>query len=247
MKFLLSTVACLALIGTSSVAKADLNDAEKAEINKMIESYISNNPKVVLDTLENYRLEQINKVEQEAGEKAAALISDIRQKTKAYPFAGNAKGDIIVTEFFDYNCGYCHKAFESIQGIVENDKDVKVVFVEMPILGPTSLLASQWSLAAEKQGKYFEFHTGVMNHKGQKTAEELTKIAEKVGLDVEKLKKDAASESVQQKIQENIQLAETLGITGTPGFIVETEVIRGYLPYDQMKSVISAERQKKES
>lgn len=247
MKFLLSTVACLAIIGTTSAAKADLNDAEKAEVNKMIENYINENPQVVLDALENYRVTQIQEVEREANAKAASLISDIRQKTKNYPSVGDAKGTIIVTEFFDYNCGYCHKAFESVQEVVEKEKDVKVVFVEMPILGPSSLLASQWSLASEKQGKYFEFHREVMNHKGQKTPEELTKIAEKVGLDVDKLKKDAQSEDVQKKIQQNIQLAETLGITGTPGFIVETEVIRGYLPYDQMKDIISAERQKKES
>lgn len=248
MKYLLSTAACLALIGgVATNAKADLNDTEKTEINKMIEAYINENPQVILDSLENYRQEQIDQVEKEASEKAAALISDIRQKTKSYPTVGDKNADLVVVEFFDYNCGYCKKAFESVQGVVENEKDTKVVFVEMPILGPTSLLASQWSLAADKQGKYFEFHQALMNHRGEKTEEELAKLAEKAGLDVAKLKKDATSQEIQDEIQTNLKLADTLGITGTPGFIVETEIIRGYLPYEQMKSIINAERQKKES
>ena len=161
---------------------------------------------------------------------------------------GNEDGNIIVAEFFDYNCGYCKKAFDGVQEVLDNEDDVKVALIELPILGPSSLLASQWSLAVLKQDedKYWDFHRELMTFQGQKTEATLTEMAERVGLDVEQLKQDAQSEDVQNEIAANRQFAEDMGVSGTPGFVIESEVIRGYVPYDQMKDIIEAERQKKE-
>ena len=237
------------LLVTSSQAGAQsLKKDQKAEINQMIETYINENPQVILDALENYRVQQMEEAEAKANEKAGELMAAIRNNPDQFPVVGNDDGNIIVAEFFDYNCGYCKKAFEGVQEVLDNEDDVKVALIELPILGPSSLLASQWSLAVLKQDKdkYWDFHRELMTFQGQKTEATLTEMAERVGLDVEQLKQDAQSEDVQNEIAANRQFAEDMGVSGTPGFVIESEVIRGYVPYDQMKDIIEAERQKKE-
>lgn len=249
MKFFATALTCAALMTSgfaiSQASAESFDDAQKQEINTLVQNYIEENPKVILDALENYRLEQIRQVEEEAGAKAAALIEDVRENPNKFPTIGAKNGEVIVVEFFDYNCGYCKKAFETIQEALDKNKDVTFALIEMPILGPTSKIASQYSLAAEKQGKYLEFHTAVMNHKGQKDAAAMKEIGKKVGLDIARLEKDAKSDAVQEAIDANMKIAEELGITGTPGIIIESEIIRGYIPYEQMNSVIQAEKKKK--
>lgn len=112
----------------------------------------------------------------------------------------------------------------------------------MPILGPTSHEAAKWALAAQKQGKYFEFHQALMEHQGPKDDSVLESKAKSVGLDVKKLKKDKESEEINKKLEENINSAGTMNISGTPGFIVGDEVVRGYMTIDQMKESIANQR-----
>ena len=124
------------------------------------------------------------------------------------------------------------------------DDKVKVVFIDMPILGPSSVEISKWSLAANMQGKYFEFHQEVMNKNGQKDDTVLAAIAKEVGLDVEKMKVDKESEAVNLILQDNLQKAQELGIRGTPGFIVADQVIRGYVPSEQLEKIVAEARKK---
>ena len=108
----------------------------------------------------------------------------------------------------------------------------------MTILGESSLLAAKWALASQKQDKYFEFHQALMEFRGQKTEEELSKIAMGLGMDVEKLKADANEDEIQMALDKNRELAESIGVSGTPAFIIGDQVVRGYVPYATMEGMI---------
>src|SRR5690606_34741370 len=118
------------------------------------------------------------------------------------------------------------------------DKNVRVVFYDIPILGPTSTLASRWALAAHKQGKYWDFHQRVITHEGQIDEDMLEKTAKAAGLDVAKLKKDLEDESIDKTLNGHIDTTKTVGIQGTPGFIINEQIFRGYIPYDAMKDAV---------
>jgi len=241
VKNLIATVSILAASTMVAPTLASAQDAfsadQKAEIKQMIEQYIAENPKAVLDSLEDYRMKELQRVENEAKEKAAQMAESFKTD-KSYPTAGNPDGDIVVVEFFDYSCGYCKKAITAVQEITSSQKDIKVVFIELPILGESSLLAAKWALASQKQDKYFEFHQALMEFRGQKTEEELSKIATGLGMDVEKLKADANEDEIQMALDKNRELAESIGVSGTPAFIIGDQVVRGYVPYATMEGMI---------
>lgn len=149
-----------------------------------------------------------------------------------------------MVEFFDYNCGYCRKALEEIKIVLKDEKNLKIIFMDMPILGPPSLEAAKWSLAAHKQGKYFEYHQALLEFDGQKNEKTLKKLAKKVGLDVKKLEKEKDSKDIAAILDKNIQQAQNLGIRGTPGFILDGQLYPGFMPAAQIKQYIADARKK---
>jgi protein-disulfide isomerase len=243
-RFLLTTLSILAVIGadTTSAKAQEFNDAQKAEIKKMFDEYLANSGEIILKSVNQYQAELEEKDRAEAGEKAKNFMSTI--EGQKLPMAGNPKGDVTIVEFFDYNCGYCRKAFAEIQTVLEEDKNLKVIFMDMPILGASSVEIAKWSLAAQNQDKYFEYHKAVMNHNGEKSESTLEKIAKDVGLDVKKLKKDKASDKIAALIEDQIKQAQNLGIRGTPGFIINGELFPGYIPASEIKKALANARKK---
>lgn len=249
MKKILTTLSVLAattFFQPMAMAETSFSADQVKEIEGLVKDYIESNPKVVLDALEAHRVSELERVEQEAREKAKNLSKEFK-KTTDYPTSGNPDGDVVLVEFFDYNCGYCKRALNAVQDVIKNDDKVKVVWIELPILGDASLLAAKWALASEKQGKYFDFHQALMAHRGQKTEKEMIKIAENVGLDAEKLAKDADSQDVMDQLAANRTLAEELGVAGTPAFVIENEIVRGFIPYQSMIKMVKDARAKKET
>lgn len=211
---------------------------QKAALEDYVRDFILDNPEVIIEAVNRYKVKEEAKQDEDAVS-SLNKYRDYIYGSKDMPQVGNPKADITIVEFFDFNCGYCHRAFDGIQQTLNDDKNVRFVFIDLPILSPESKVASEWALAANKQGKYYEFHKAVMEFKGPKSAENLTDIAKKVGLDVEKLKKDAAGPEVQASLAKHSEIAQALRISGTPGFIVGDQIVRGYLPYEGMKAVIS--------
>lgn len=245
LPFLSAGVAAMALLCLAPGAQAEesgaaFNAAQKKEIESVIQAYILDNPDVLLRSLQ---AGQAKEAEQRQLDAQAAISGNLKALTDANaPSIGNPNADVTIVEFFDYNCGYCKRALPDIQNILKADSNVRFVFREMPILGPTSQTAAQWALAAHKQGKYFDYHVALMNHKGPKNEEVLAKIAKDTGLDVERLRKDAQSEAVQAEIERDVALARSIGISGTPAFIVGETLIPGYVGEDGLKQSIEDAR-----
>lgn len=244
-RYILSLFSILSLLvfsPTQSHAQ-DFTEAQKTEINKMFKDYLLNNGSVILESVNKYQAELEEKDRKEAAVKAKEFMNTLKDQ-KDLAMAGNPKGDITIVEFFDYNCGYCRKALEEIQTVLKDDKNVKVVFKDMPILGPPSLEAAKWSLAAIPQGKYFEYHTAILNHNGPKDAQSLESIAKKIGLDVKKLKEDKDDPAIEARLNDQVEAARNVGINGTPGFIIAGEVYPGYMPAAQIETIIKEARKK---
>lgn len=181
--------------------------------------------------------------EQSQVDEEGSAANLIKYKTEIFndedtPSVGNPDADIVIVEFFDYNCGYCKKALPDVATLLEEDKNIRVVFKEMPILSPASSVAARWSLAADKQGKYWEFHKALMAHSGNKTEDTLAKIATEIGLDAKQLRKDASDPAINNILDRNKRLADALTVRGTPGFIIGDNIVRGYMGVDAMRNMI---------
>jgi len=242
--FVAGAAVILALGVTQAHAADDFTAAQKEALGTIIDDYIMKNPEVLINALNSYQQKQ---AEAEQAKRREGLVT---KKAEIYaattPFGGNAKGDVTIVEFFDYNCGYCHKALEDVKRLIDSDKNVKVLLKDMPILGESSMEISRWALAAQKQGKYYEYHVALMTSQEQKTPETLEKIAKSVGLDTVKLRKDATEDkSIQAQLDANIALAQSLGIGGTPAFIIGDDLVPGFMGYDNMVAAIKAVREKK--
>ena len=206
-----------------------------------MKEYILNNGAEIVESVELYQTNQ-EEEDRKASEKKAKAFLEENKNNANLPIVGNKDGDITLVEFFDYNCGYCRKALDAIKTVLKEDDNLKVIFFDMPILGASSLEISKWSLAAQKQGKYFEYHQELLNYNGQKSENVLEKLATKVGLDVEQLKKDKDSKEVVTILTNNIEKAQDMGIRGTPGFIIDGKVYPGYMPAERIKDILEEAR-----
>ena len=224
-------LATAALVGTmllSPVRAADeaISPTQKVAIEKIIKDYLLANPEVMLE-VQNVLEAKMEKIQAEKTKAAMAdNAKEIYRRADA-PVAGNANGDITVTEFFDYNCGYCKKSFPDVAKLIAGDSKVRVVFKEFPILSKGSEEASKIALAARKQGKYWEVHGALLESKGQANEASALKISEKLGLDMTKLKADMESADVKAELASVKELATKMGINGTPHFLVGEKSIAG--------------------
>lgn len=226
-----------------TAAKAEMTADQKKEVEEMVHQYILEHGDVLIESVNKYQSKQEAEANKQFDGKAKDFLTNLKKEdTKAY--GGNKDGAITVVEFFDYNCGYCKKAFEEIQNLVKDDKDVKIVLFDMPILGPSSHEISKWALAARNQDKYFAYHVALMKHNGEKDEGTLKQLAKDAGLDVDKLVKDKDDPKIEEDIKKHLDIAQSLGIQGTPGFLVGDKMFRGYIPYDAMQGAIKEQREK---
>ncbi|MBM2715561.1 DsbA family protein [Mesorhizobium caraganae] len=162
----------------------------------------------------------------------------------AAPTAGNPEGDVALVTFFDYNCPPCREAALNIEQAIKDDRSLKLVFKEFPILGPTSKFAAVAALASHKQGKYETFHRALMGFHGLVNERTTLTIAAQVGLDVEQLKRDMEDPTIAGAIARNSALAGDLYITGTPALVVGDEVMPGVVDVAKLQRAIADARSK---
>lgn len=198
----------------------------RADIEKIVRDYLLNNPEILFEVQTALEV----KMQKQQEEKTKAAISknakDIYRHANA-ALGGNPDGDITVVEFFDYNCGYCKRGFTDIAKLIKSDPNVRVVFKEYPILSEDSKKAAMVALAARLQGKYWDVHQTLISARGRATEASALKAAEDAGADMEKLKQDLESDAVKNELERVQELAKTMGINGTPHFLVGDRSIGG--------------------
>ncbi len=216
-------LAAAGLVMVSAAQAADMSATQKKQVQDVVREYLSQNPDVIIQALQGYQQKQMDQAKKtiQKTQDTSPQYADLLFHQTNDPMAGNPNGKITVVEFFDYQCPHCVDMTPVIEGLIKSNPDVKVVFKEFPIRGPVSEIATKAALAAKEQGKYFEFHKGLMEVKQEPLTEDaIYNIAKAVGLDVDKLKATMKSNNVEQQVKANYKLAQQLALMGTPAFFI---------------------------
>ncbi|MBV8840450.1 MAG: DsbA family protein [Alphaproteobacteria bacterium] len=157
---------------------------------------------------------------------------------------GDAHGDVALVEFFDYNCGFCRRALPDLLTLLKDDPKLKVVLKEFPILGPGSVDAARVAIAVRMQDpeKYLAFHKSLLANPGPVNKERALAAAKDQGLDIARIEADMTSAEVSQTLNESIKLAGALGISGTPGYVIDKDVVVGAVGLAGLQSHIETAR-----
>lgn len=233
MRKLLSAV-LLSLLPFGAAAQA----LTEEEVKELALEAIIENPQIIMEALAI--LEEQRQI---ARTQDLLRQRDFLESDPNAPFVGNAEGETVIVEFFDYNCPYCKRAAESVKALLETDEDVRVVYREWPILGEGSVFASRAALAARAQGKYEEMHWGLMEMRGRADEASVLALARSVGLDLDQLRVDMDSDAVNNHIAASRQLAQSLGFTGTPAFVIGDALVPGAVPLSELQSLIADARE----
>jgi len=217
-------IAALAITGSFLINSAyadNLDTKQTQQIQDIVKNYITQNPEVIIQSLQSYQQQQMNQsIEKTQNKSLAAADSLLRSTTD--PVAGNPKGKISIVEFFDYQCGHCISMQSVLQNLLKYNANIRLIFKEFPIRGPVSEMASKAALAAQKQDKYMQFHDALMQTAGKAPLTEaiIYKTATDTGLDLAKLKEDMNSQEVSNAIKANFSLAQSLELMGTPAIFI---------------------------
>lgn len=213
-------------VGKPADGDAGLSEAQRADVEKTVRDYLLKNPQILVQmsaALEQHQAQEREKLIQTAISDNADMIFRDNYGLEA----GDPEGDVTIVEFSDYNCPYCKRAFESLTKLLDSDKKVRVILKEFPIFGERSEGAARVAIAAKNQGKYFEVHTALLENRGQNNEQTALKLAERLGLDMEKLRADMNSDETKKIIRETRELGNKLGIQGTPFYLVGDRSIPG--------------------
>lgn len=218
-----------------------------ARLEKAIAKWIDENPEAIIQSVAKMQQREFERRTQDSA-KAILEKRDEIENDPTSPVYAKGSSDVVVVEFFDYSCGYCKRAIDVVEKLLAQDKNVKFVFKEFPILGAASEINARAALAVNltNKSKYFDFHAALMKAKAGDEASVL-KVAEKAGINSTALKKamnDRRSE-IDAILQKNRELAAAIGVNGTPGFIINGELIPGAVGLEDLKNKIAAARGKK--
>lgn len=242
---MLAIAAWVAFEATGIVRGPSLNstvDQRTGEFERRVRDYLLANPRVLIESVQRLQKDQRTAETDEIGQIIAARSDDIFNDPDD-PVGGNPNGDVSVVEFFDYNCPYCRRVAPVLAEIEKTDPNLRIVYKEWPILGPNSEFAALAALASHQQGKYFEFHKAMMLAGRLMSEGSVIEAAATVGLDVERLKVDMQAPELTSLIERNRELARALRITGTPSFVIGSEILRGAADAKVIRAMISNARE----
>ena len=216
------------------------------DVEKVIAKWVEVNPEVIIQSVVAMQQKAAEKHQKDAQNNISTKQNELL-KTKSDPVYAPKGYNVSVIEFFDYNCGYCKKAQPIIEDLITQDKKVRIVFKELPILGASSAELAKVAIAVNMVDaeKYLSFHNALMKG-GARTKDEAIAIAKSVGVDEKKLEKTLESKKsdIESQIKANQELASSIGINGTPAFVVGEELIPGAVDVATLKEKITAERKK---
>ncbi|WP_306006481.1 DsbA family protein [Aquicoccus porphyridii] len=222
--------------------QAATQDLSEDRVRELVLETIRENPEIVMEAV---AILEARQAEAQAATQAEVLSRerDTLERDPNAPVLGNPEGDVTVVEFFDYNCPYCRRVKPEIEALLEADPNVRLVYREWPILGEGSVFAAGAALAAREQGLYEEFHWAMMGMTGRAEESSVLRIAEDIGLDVAQLRRDMEAQEIDAHIETSMRLAQALGITGTPSFVIGDALVPGVVDVDKLHSLVSDARE----
>ncbi|MRU14313.1 DsbA family protein [Roseovarius sp. A21] len=232
-------MASLTALPAQALDLEDMSQPEREAFRAEIRAYLLENPEVIMEAVAVLEQRQAEAQAQNDVELVQANAQAIFDDGHSW-VGGNPDGDITLVEFMDYKCGYCKRAFPEVNDLLEFDGNIKLIVKEFPILGEQSVLASRFAIATLQtlgDEAYEQIHDALMVYNGDITQTALNRMAEGFGLDAAAIEAQMDSDAVNTVIAENRALAQRLNISGTPSFVMEDQMLRGYLPLDEMQRV----------
>jgi protein-disulfide isomerase len=239
-------LAAAALLASPGAAPAQtFSDDQRHQIEDVVKDYLVKHPEIIQEVMA-----ALDKKQQEAdAAKAATTIKDNNATLFNSPHQvvlGNPQGNIMMVEFFDYNCAFCKRALPDMLTLLKDDPNIKFVLKEFPVLGEGSVEAAHVAVAARMQDptgkKYIEFHQKLLGSRGPADKARALAVAKEVGFDMPRIEKDMTSDEVKTTIDEDMKLADALGVNGTPSYVVGSEVVVGAVGLDELRQKIAAQQ-----
>jgi protein-disulfide isomerase len=223
---------------------AALNEADQTALRSEIRAYLLDNPEVIFEAVEIAEAREAEARTQQDETLVSVNAEDIFNDGYSW-VGGNPEGDITLVEFVDYRCGYCRRAHDDVSELIKADGNIRLIMKEFPILGQDSTVSSQFAIAVKQlagDDAYKSAHDALISMRGGVTEVSLSRLATTLGLDPTQVLGHMGSAEVQQEIATTRALAQRLQITGTPTFVLEDELLRGYAPLAVMQQLVAQKR-----
>jgi protein-disulfide isomerase len=242
---LIALAAAVAVPLAVPASAQSFSPAQRSDIEAIVKEYLIAHPEVLQEAL---RALEKHQADAEAAKHQAALkqYSSTIFSSPRQVVLGNPHGDVTMVEFFDYNCGYCKRALSDMLDLLQTDSNLRVVLKEFPVLGEGSTEAAHVAVAVRMQDKsgkaYLDFHRRLLGGRGPADRARALAAAKAAGLDMARIEKDMSAPEVKATLAESFQLADALGLTGTPSYIIGSKVIVGAVGLPQLKENVNEAR-----
>ena len=244
MKWSISTFGVVLLASLTltrpAAAETQFSPAQRAEIVQIIRDALKTDPSILREATQALRAD--NEARQAEASRAAIAAHRAHLVSPSDPVAGNPQGDVTIVEFFDTRCPFCRRLEPAMDALLGQDHGIRLVYKDLPILGPASVLGSKALLAAQAQGGYERLRAALMQLPPDTTESMVQVAAERAGLDWTRLKRDMADPAVQRRIDANLQLAEALKIEGTPALVVGGDMVSGAVGLAELRKIVAGAR-----
>lgn len=231
----------LSALGAGAAAAQGLTDQQRREVLDVVREALRTDPSLLREALAGLQAAEDAELARRRAEaianNAAALFRD-----PADPVRGNPRGDVTLVEFFDARCGYCRTFHSTMQALLQRDRNVRVVLKDLPILGPSSVLASRALLAAQRQGKYEALFDALLRLRTDTPETVIQAEAQRAGLDWTRLRRDMEDPAITRRIEANTALAQRLGIEGTPALVVGNTLVSGAVDLNELERLVREAR-----
>lgn len=216
-----------------AVAGAGIWYGGRIAVEQVVHDYILDHPEILPEAMDNLQQKQTRQ-----------LLAGVRSTVQTpFPGAvlGNPNGNVTLVEFSDFACGYCRQSVPDVATLIARNPDLRIVVHELPIISQHSPAAARMALAAAEQGKYPAFHDA-MYAAGQVDPQTIEAVARKVGLDMDRARRVAATPAVEAEIARNLEIAGKLGFSGTPSWVIGDRLISGAVGIAQLSDALKEAR-----
>ncbi len=242
-KFTWLLAALLAGFAAAPALAQGFTPQQRTEIVEVVRAALKADPSILRDAIAALQ-EDESRLQQAAARTAIAGLGEALTHAPGDPVEGNPQGDVTLVEFFDIRCPYCRRMTPVMAELLGHDRNLRVVYKDIPILGASSVLGAKALLAAQRQGGYLKLKDAVMAGPPDVTPDSLRAAAAKTGLDWDRLQKDMADPAVQQRIEANLELAHRLDIQGTPAYVIGGHMLPGALTLADLQAAVAEARKK---
>ena len=233
MLLLFITLVSFAIFNKGEEAIISTGGLDKQEVVALIEKTINENPELIIKSLENFQ----KKSEEVAFNRVKEQIKTSRPEYERDPNdakIGSDSAKIKIVHFLDYSCGYCKRMSSINDKIIDENGDVQFIFKQLPVLGEQSILKAKAAMAVNRvdKAKFYKYHQLLNDYNGEVTIDALVELAGSAGVNKDDLKQTITSDAMHSALENNMRLAQKLGINGTPVYIINGEFIPGAISYD---------------